>query len=395
MASFPSYSLAKRHADDLVKGLAKGSQVTALHPSQARDAMAAYEQLSDLSRTTGQPRVSLLVSTSEYTAAIKKLNGHTLVEAIDGFLSGVASVKRVDLKQAIEELITSRQLKTVSRDGKRPHLSPEWHYILTKWWREFANTFPNDKVCDLTKEKIALYINAHTDVSTRTRNGRRDAVKMLLKWCTSRDYLSRNHRLFEEDSMKKENQDVEVIEFYTPKELRMMLDCASQRTQYKPLFAVIALGGLAGIRLQEIARLNWEDVFRVPKHVEITATKSKTRSRRLVEVVPSLAKWLKDFIGETGLIWNDTLDAFHTLFGQMLDELGIPRRRNGLRHAFGSFHYALHGDENYTAQQMGNSPSMVHGHYKGLATRAEAKKWFAVCPPKTTTTSDIKSANCS
>jgi hypothetical protein len=34
MASFPSYSLAKRHADGLVKDLAKGSQVTALHPAQ-------------------------------------------------------------------------------------------------------------------------------------------------------------------------------------------------------------------------------------------------------------------------------------------------------------------------------------------------------------------------
>jgi hypothetical protein len=33
MASFASYSLAKRHADGLVKDLSKGSQVTALHPA--------------------------------------------------------------------------------------------------------------------------------------------------------------------------------------------------------------------------------------------------------------------------------------------------------------------------------------------------------------------------
>src|ERR1035438_8093571 len=50
MASFPSYSLAKRHADGLVKDLAKGSQVTALHPSQARDALAALEHLETLDR---------------------------------------------------------------------------------------------------------------------------------------------------------------------------------------------------------------------------------------------------------------------------------------------------------------------------------------------------------
>jgi hypothetical protein len=25
---------------------------------------------------------------------------------------------------------------------------------------------------------------------------------------------------------------------------------------------------------------------------------------------------------------------------------------------------------------------MIHGHYKGLATKAEAERWFNVLPPK-------------
>ena len=29
---------------------------------------------------------------------------------------------------------------------------------------------------------------------------------------------------------------------------------------------------------------------------------------------------------------------------------------------------------------MGNSPDMVHGHYRGLATNEEALRWFAVAP---------------
>jgi hypothetical protein len=43
----------------------------------------------------------------------------------------------------------------------------------------------------------------------------------------------------------------------------------------------------------------------------------------------------------------------------------------------------LHGNENLTAQQAGNSPAMIHAHYKGLATKKEAKTWFAVKPAKT------------
>src|ERR1039457_37384 len=65
MASFVSYALAKRHADALVRDLASGSQVTALNPAQARDALAALERLADFYRATGR-RVSLLAGISEF-----------------------------------------------------------------------------------------------------------------------------------------------------------------------------------------------------------------------------------------------------------------------------------------------------------------------------------------
>ena len=60
--------------------------------------------------------------------------------------------------------------------------------------------------------------------------------------------------------MKKEVQDIEVIEIYTPKELRAMLDCASTKAEYRSLLPVLVLGGLGGLRLQEIARLTWTDI---------------------------------------------------------------------------------------------------------------------------------------
>ncbi len=95
MASFPTYSLAKRHADGLVKDLAKGSQVTALHPAQARDALAALERLADFYRATGR-RVSLLAGISEFVEASGKLGGRTLGEAVTGYLQNVASVHTID-----------------------------------------------------------------------------------------------------------------------------------------------------------------------------------------------------------------------------------------------------------------------------------------------------------
>jgi hypothetical protein len=54
-----------------------------------------------------------------------------------------------------------------------------------------------------------------------------------------------------------------------------------------------------------------------------------------------------------------------------------------LRHAFCTYHLATHANENLTALQAGNSPAMIHGHYKGLTTKTEAQKWFNVRPVRT------------
>jgi integrase len=380
MKDFQTYAEAKREGDKVVTDLAKGKSFM-LSPGQLADAQTALEELQRFYQLTGK-KVSIRFAIGDWCENVRKLDGRPLSEGINGFLANSAKVERIDLSKAVEQLITSRQLKTVAQDGKRPQLSPEWHYILTKWWREFAKTFPGHAVCDLKQEHLTAYMNGHDKVTARTRNGRRNAVKMFLKWAVQRDFLSANHRLLAAEGMAKEVEDFGEVEIYSPKELRFMLDCASRKTEYRSLLPVIALGGLGGLRLQEIARLTWADVWRVAGHIEISATKSKTRQRRLVEIVPALAAWLEPFRDHAGNVWTGTLDHFHDVFGKMRDELEIPERRNGLRHAFCSYHFALHANENLTAQQAGNSPAMIHAHYKGLATKAEAEKWFAVKPAK-------------
>jgi hypothetical protein len=73
-------------------------------------------------------------------------------------------------------------------------------------------------------------------------------------------------------------------------------------------------------------------------------------------------------------------DFFHSRFGELRELLGIPAKRNGLRHASCSVHFAMHANENLTAAEAGNPPAMTHAHYKGLATKKEAEKWFPLAP---------------
>jgi integrase len=225
------------------------------------------------------------------------------------------------------------------------------------------------------------YIQAHADVSAKSRNDRRATVKMFLTWAVRNDYLSMNHRLFEADGMAREIVEAAETDFYRPDELQKLLDKAAAHLQ-----PALAMAGLAGLRGEEIMRLDWADVWRVAGHIEITAGKSKTRQRRLVEICPALAVWLKSCHKKSGRVFSGGVHVYQRGFSKLRGDLKIPDRRNGLRHAFCTYHFALHANENLTAAQAGNSPAMIHAHYKGLATKAEAGKWFDVMPSKSAKT---------
>jgi integrase len=377
MASFASYSLAKRHADGLVKDLAKGSVVTALNPAQARDALAALEQLESFRQSTGR-RVSLLAAVSEFVEASGKLHERTMGEAVEGYLRTVATVKSKDIGEAVTEFLQTDAPRTKAVNGQRAQLSADYANHRKIQLNKFADTFLNTAVCDLSKAHLDTFIGSLADFSPKTRNHYRAAVGQFLKWSVRKDYLSVTHRLGEADGLRPEHANTAEISFYTPRELAALLTNAGDNL--RPL---IAVGGLAGLRSAEMLRLDWEDVWRVPGHIEITAGKAKTRQRRLVEICPALAAWLEPYrVRATGKFWAGEQTSFQEHYGELCMDAKVPRKTNGLRHSFCSFHFALHQNENQTAQQAGNSPTMIHAHYKGLATKAEAKKWFKVFPPK-------------
>ena len=59
-------------------------------------------------------------------------------------------------------------------------------------------------------------------------------------------------------------------------------------------------------------------------------------------------------------------------------------KQDGLRHSFGTYLLSISNDENMVAHQMGNSPTMVHRHYKALVTEAEAQRFWALRPTQAT-----------
>ncbi|MCW5553050.1 MAG: site-specific integrase [Verrucomicrobiae bacterium] len=375
-ASFSGKGGALEYAEKLLTELARHSKVALLTPGQATDALAAIERLNGLYQRTGK-RVSLLGAVSAFADATARLGERELHECVEGFLKNVVTVQRKDLAEAVSEFLAGRKHLVESKDGKRSPHSPVYEYHVALWLNEFASTFPHHAVCDLSKDLLDVYMAKFAKLSVKSRNDRRTCAKMFLRWCVAKDFLPIQHRLFEAVSFKAESRDNEEIDFYRPKELRALLNAAPPAVR-----VVIALSGLAGLRIEECLRLNWVDVWRVPGKIEVGARIAKGRQRRLVTIGPALAEWLQPHLNSIGPVCGLNPMQLNRVLVKLREEHNIPARRNGLRHGFVTHHMALHQNETLTASEAGNSPHMLHQHYRGLTTKAEARRWFDVRPAK-------------
>ncbi len=376
MRSLGTYSEALAEAEKKVRELSAGDQTLSLTAKEASDALAIRDALDTFRKRTGQS-ISPIQAVTGYLEAARKLAGRSLDGVVDTYLSTLAVVRTKDLGEAVEDFLALRAPKAQATEGKRSVLNPKYVANVESWLRQFANAFKGHKLEDLSKDFLNRYFKAFDELSAKSRNDRRITLRLFFKWCVRNDYLPVTHRLNEADAMVMEAKEDGVIDFYRPGELRKLLNGSSGSMR-----AVIAIQALAGLRLEEVLRLDWSDVFKVEGHIEISSAKSKTRSRRLAEICPSLAAWLEPHKGSTGKVASqwETPNGYVQAFTALREKLKIPSRKNGLRHGFVTFHYAQHQNENMTAALAGHSPTMLHGHYRGLATKDDAEKWFESKP---------------
>jgi integrase len=145
--------------------------------------------------------------------------------------------------------------------------------------------------------------------------------------------------------------------------------------------AVAVLAGFAGLRRVELHRQRWEDIDPARGLLRVTAAKRNTVSYRLVHLSEAAVEWLRlcprsdgkedDLIAQP---WG--LDRVRTF----AREKEIPCPPNAFRHAFISYRCAATGNVAETAQEAGNSPGIVHKHYRELFSKADGESWFNLTP---------------
>ena len=100
----------------------------------------------------------------------------------------------------------------------------------------------------------------------------------------------------------------------------------------------------------------------------VGAQAAKTRTRRVMEMLPGHLSW-----------WGKVqpLKSLRERFEALRSKAGLTHwPNNAMRHTAASHWLNHYQDEQKAALHLGNSPTMLHRHYKALVTRKESEEFF-------------------
>ena len=190
---------------------------------------------------------------------------------------------------------------------------------------------------------------------------------------------------------------VATVGILAPEQFARVLEAASKETL--PYWLI---GGFAGLRRAEVERLEWKDVRFDSGLIEVPALKSKTASRRFVQIQDNLAAWLEPYIGRTGKVcplnlrnvleidrlksgvWTPTQNSIKRSSENITRVTAKnlkPWPKNGLRHSFASYHLAHFKNAALLALELGHTnQEITFRHYRELVTPKQAARWWDIRP---------------
>jgi len=299
----------------------------------------------------------------EYSEARKLLDGVPLVDAARFYSRHHGrGIARKSVADAVDAIIAAKTAKGVSQV-----------YLADLRYRlgAFKEAFHCD-VSALVPDDVAGFFQ-RLRLSPRSHNNFLRMLRTFFAFAQRHGWLSKETDLLAQ--VEKRSEKPAPVEIFTPAELMALLKNASAEVAH-----CLALSAFAGLRAEEILRLDWADIERRPGFIEIAAHKAKTATRRIVPVFDNLACWLAIAPRNGTRAWPHSKDRFFKAIRNAADNARLKWKQNALRHSFISYRLAEIQDVNRVALEAGNSPQMIFRHYRELATPEQAKTWFAIAP---------------
>jgi integrase len=309
---------------------------------------------------------------------------------------------------------TSRKLCHVYREylngkrrlGRRVATVKDAHVKL----RAFLKAFIRAKVSEITTTDVERWL-VGCKFSPITRNSYRAAVVAFFNYCVRRRYIEVNpaqvielslmdqtmpgiHTVEEVRCVLTEARDYVPTAEYAVMEWRkgkngkkeevpdtgkrtLETDQEKIKAARARIVPYLALGYFAGLRPQnELANLDWKDIDFTDRTIRVDPATAKKRRQRYVDMSDNLVAWLTPYKRKSGKIGFSRF-----AFRAVRKEADLKWPKDVMRHCFGSYHVALHGDYAKTSAQMGHSrTSELFKSYKNLVKKSAAEEYWKILP---------------
>lgn len=293
-------------------------------------------------------------------------------------------LKRITVEEAAKRFRAEK--KSANRRARYlKDLEQELGYLTAKHGKKLTH--------EVQKEDLVEVIGAGDRGAERQNNIRKD-YRTFFNWCVANGYTQSNPA---ELVPVKTVERGEIVTLPLDK-VRELMGVAAAYKGGK-LVPYVALATFCAIRPDELARLSWDQIDLKERQVTITASAAKKRGRRVVDMPENCIAWLSPHAKKKAPIkgknWRKDFDWIKARVGYGNPER-MPQGRGGkdkkkwahlkpwpqdvLRHTGISCHYRRHEDEGKTASWAGNSPDMIHAHYRALMSAKDAKAFFEIVP---------------
>ena len=365
---------AKSRAKAVGALLSKGEHAALALTSQ--DA-AAFFRAKELLKPAG---ATLEAACREYVEAFKLLGGVSILNAAREYATRHArTLVPITVQEAVDEYLQAKRKGEPTKRGTMPkQVSAKYLRDLEKKLGLFAERF-HCQLASVTADEIAQMLD-DLDFSGKTKNDYRDAISYLFEFAKKRKYLPPDYAVVEDVDRTLETET--EIEFFTPEEMSKLLNYTPEGAAPTPgkLVPTLAIAAFAGIRTEEILRLDWKEVNLPQRFIDVTRQKSKTKMRRFAPVTDNLAKWLAPYAQQTGPVWPLSVPYFFQSLQNLAEDAGVVWRRNAVRHSFATYRCAAIANLNQVALECGHSVDILVQHYRGIVTPEDAAKWFSIEP---------------
>ncbi len=299
--------------------------------------------------------------------------------------------------QAVRECLSAKR-----KEGKGLRYLQQFEINLRKFTKRFGDR-PLGSVKDYEIEKwLDDQYKGGKGLAPTTRNNLLTYVIAFYSWCVEEGRTAQHPatRIKYLKLRRHSDDDSSQGRLLTPDQLKVIL--AECPDEFRPTLCLLAF---AGVRCAEMARLRWTHLKNDSTTLFLNRGITKTDEGRSTPIPKAVARYLEKHRpeeGDDGFIFKGCRDDAVknmseaeearrdvnrvTRLNVRLNRLKksvrkhFPWPSNALRASALSYRVQLTGSTDRTAEEMGNSKTILKRTYQELTTEAEAKEWFATDP---------------